>query len=93
MTFNEWWAMRRTSFNQREWKAGEQVARDAWNAAIGPEGKRLVDELCAVDSVLAGRDALDDKPDRISKILHAINTAKKVGPLMAEVELLKRKLG
>lgn len=65
------------------------VCHTPWPEHDGPTRlcqrlREVTGQLNAVDSVLAGRDALDDKPDRIAKILHAINTAKKVDPLTAE---------
>jgi hypothetical protein len=49
-------------------------------------------ELAEVDAVLARRTALDGIPNRVDKILHAINTAKEADILRAEVDRLKRDL-
>ena len=48
--------------------------------ALLDEVERLRCEINAVDQVLACRTAIDGIPDRIDKIIHALNTAAKAEP-------------
>ncbi len=53
------------------------------------ENERLRADLNYVDFILNRRDALDNEPTRIDKILKAINTAKRVTQLEAEIDRLR----
>ena len=48
--------------------------------ALLDEVERLRGDLRAVDAVLARRNAIDGIPDRVDKIIHALNTAAKAEP-------------
>jgi hypothetical protein len=59
----------------------ERIAAERENAIIS-----LNNELGAIDSVLARRDALDNEPTRVDKILKCINTAKRADDLQREID-------
>ena len=71
----------------------ERQIREQWQRVTKPAQVSRIDafdaipfllgQLDAVDQVLARRDALDDAPDRVSKIARAINRAKQAEEFIA----------
>ena len=66
--------------------ADEQQAEIARLTAEVAGLKEAEQHLINVDAALSNRSAFDDKPSRVAKILHAINTAKEVDPLKAKLK-------
>ena len=56
------------------------------------EGIDEAAELASLDAVLARREAIDSLPNRMDKILHAINEAKKVQPFEADNRRLQERV-